>query len=148
MRLPLALGCPIPTLLRGRETARGDYQAGYVSVRGNNVFYPSIGVNDEGEGVMAFSLSGADFSPSSAYVRINKNGVSSIGIAAAGVAPEDGFTGYPQFGGFGSGRWGDYTAAVADGNTIWFASEHIPGGRRANWGTFIAPVSSQNEGEQ
>ncbi len=99
---------------------------------------------------LAFPLSGTDFFPSAAYVRINENGVSSIRIAAAGVAPEDGFTGYPQFGGFGSGRWGDYTAAVADGNTIWFASECIPGGRTAlaNWGTFIAHVSSQNEGEQ
>jgi len=46
-----------------------------------------------------------------------------VHIAAAGVGPWDGFTGYPSF---GSGpRWGDYGAAVADGNSIWLASEYI-----------------------
>ena len=35
------------------------------------------------------------------------------------------------FGGAGSGRWGDYTAAaVVDEDNIWFATEYIPGGVR------------------
>lgn len=120
---------------------------GYVSVQGNNVYYPSIGVTDEGKGVMTFSLSGVDFFPSSAYLKINEHGVGSIHIAAAGVAPEDGFSGYPEFGGGGSGRWGDYSAAVADGNTVWFASEYIPGPRTvlANWGTFIGHLNTDDE---
>jgi hypothetical protein len=123
---------------------------GYVSVLGNNVFYPSIGVTDEGKGVMTFTLSGTNYFPSSAYVRINEDRVSSIRIAAQGVAPDDGFTGYPEFGGAGSGRWGDYSAAVADGDTIWFACEFIPGGPRtqlANWGTFIGHLGTDDEGE-
>jgi hypothetical protein len=123
---------------------------GYVSVQGNNVFYPSIGVTNEGKGVMTFSLSGVDFFPSSAYVKINEDGVGSIRIAAAGAAPDDGFTGYPQFNGAGSGRWGDYSAAVADGATVWFASEYIPDTPRtqlANWGTFIGHLNTDDGGE-
>jgi hypothetical protein len=89
---------------------------GYVTVAGNSVFFPSIGVNDDGEGVVVFSLSGADFFPSAAYARIDvRRGAGEVRIAAAGVAPDDGFTGYPALaGGDGTGRWGDYSAAVAD----------------------------------
>ena len=117
---------------------------GYVTVDGNSVFFPSIGVNANGEGVLVFSLSGPDFYPSAAYTRIDaQHGAGEVRIAAAGVAPDDGFTGYPALaGGDGVGRWGDYSAAVADekGN-IWFATEYIPAAPRtllANWGTFIA----------
>ena len=119
---------------------------GYVTVAGNSVFFPSIGVNANGEGVLVFSLSGPDFYPSAAYARIDaQHGAGDVRIAAAGVAPDDGFTGYPALaGGDGVGRWGDYSAAVADekGN-IWFATEYIPAAPRtqlANWGTFIAEV--------
>jgi len=117
---------------------------GYVTVTGNSVFYPSIGVNEHGEGVLVFSLSGPDFYPSAAWARIDaEHGAGKVRIAAAGAAPDDGFTGYPALaGGDGVGRWGDYSAAVADekGN-IWFATEYIPAAPRtllANWGTFIA----------
>ena len=41
---------------------------------------------------------------------------------ALGQAPDDGFTAYKPYGGNGVGRWGDYSAAVADGNgNIWMA---------------------------
>ena len=69
---------------------------------------------------------------------------SSVRIAAAGAAPDDGLTGYPIILGTNAGRWGDYSAAVADENgDIWFATEFIPNTPRtllANWGTFIAKV--------
>jgi hypothetical protein len=62
------------------------------------------------------------------------------------------FTIYPAEGGNGVGRWGDYSAAVADGNRIWFAAEYIPNAcptltnatcrtSLANWGTFFATVN-------
>ncbi|MEO8329422.1 MAG: hypothetical protein ABI586_05400, partial [Candidatus Nanopelagicales bacterium] len=74
-----------------------------------------------------------------------------VTIYAAGQRPADGFTGYPEFGGSGVERWGDYSAAVADAEgTIWTAAEYIPGtygydpaiGKYiANWGTAIGSIS-------
>ena len=123
------------------------HKQGYVSLHGNFVYYPSIGVDEDGKGLMTFSLSGADFFPSVGYVKVDKNGVRGrIHIAAPGVAAADGFTGY--FGSTatiaGHERWGDYSAAVADGEgNIWFASEYVSGGKRtriSNWATFVGQV--------
>lgn len=117
---------------------------GYVSVEKNNVLFPSIGVTKEGQGVMSFTLSGPRYFPSAAYAPINAvHGVGDIHIAGAGQLPEDGFTGYPFYGGNGVARWGDYSAAVADGGNIWIAAEYIPNLPRtalANWGTFVSKV--------
>ncbi|HEV2014542.1 MAG TPA: hypothetical protein VGR77_11770 [Candidatus Dormibacteraeota bacterium] len=117
---------------------------GYVAVNGENVLFPSIGVNENGQGAMVFSLSGPEFFPSAAYVRFNEDGVHGpIHVAALGVLPDDGFSGY---GGNGIGRWGDYSAAVADRDgSIWMATEWIPGTPRtvnANWGTAVSHLSS------
>jgi hypothetical protein len=70
-----------------------------------------------------------------------------VHIAGAGQDPDDGFTIYPAEGGNGVGRWGDYSAAVADGDRIWMANEYIPKAcsgltlpcrtSLANWGTFF-----------
>lgn len=132
---------------------------GYVSVNQENTLYPSIGVNANGGAVMVFTVVGPDYYPSAAYYNLT-GGDGNIHIAGAGQGPEDGFTGYQKFGGGGSSRWGDYTAAVAgpDG-AIWMATEYIGqsctdaqfngsdgytcGGTRsfyANWGTYIAGV--------
>ena len=117
---------------------------GYVSVTGNFVFFPSVAVSEEGKGTISFSLSGPDFFPSVGYVRIDDGKTGEVHVAAAGAGPDDGFTGYAAFGGAGSGRWGDYSAGVADGEgNIWFAHDYISGGPRtlfANWATFIGHV--------
>jgi hypothetical protein len=129
---------------------------GYVAVNGDNLLYPSIGVTADGRGVITFTLVGPDFFPSAAYASIDAvQGVGEIHIAGAGQGPEDGFTGYDQFGGDVS-RWGDYTAAVAVGATVWFATEYIahPATDRAtrtvlaNWATFIAQVTPQTNRKQ
>lgn len=139
-------------------TASMDKQ-GYVSVLGANVFFPSIGVTKDGQAVMTATLSGPTFYPSSIYVRIKDGRAGNVHISGAGAGPEDGFTGYAQYGGNGVARWGDYSAAFAgtDGN-VWVASEYIGqtctvaqyladntcGGTRtqlANWGTFITRVN-------
>jgi hypothetical protein len=134
---------------------------GYVSAKDDSVMFPSIGVNQYGQGVMTFTLSGPNYYPTSAYAAINPLfGAGKIHIAGAGVGPADGFTGYPAVvGGDGVERWGDYSAAVADSDgSIWFASEYIAqscalaqwsadatcGGTRtqlANWSTFVGHVS-------
>jgi hypothetical protein len=114
---------------------------GYVAVDGENVLFPSIAVNEDGVGAMAFTLSGPDFFPSAAYVRFGVGrAIGPIRIAGAGAGPEDGFTGYAAFGGNGVARWGDYSAAVAADHAIWMANEFIPSTPRtvnANFGTFI-----------
>jgi hypothetical protein len=105
---------------------------GYLALAGNNLIFPAIAVTPSGKGVMGFSVAGNDYYPSAAYATIDaRNGVGDIHIAANGVGPEDEFADYKFFrGGQTSPRFGDYGAAVADGNTIWVGNEYI-----ANAGT-------------
>jgi len=118
---------------------------GYVAINRGSVLFPSIGVNDAGAAVMSFSLSGPSMYPSTGYAAVTTNGPRAVHIAGVGAQTDDGFTGYPAFGGNGVARWGDYSAAVADASgDIWMAAEYIPGGPRtllANWGTFISKVT-------
>jgi hypothetical protein len=127
---------------------------GYVAVAGADVYFPSIGVNDDGNGVIAFSISGAKYFPSAAYTdMVSGKGLPFVHISGAGKDPEDGFSGYVAFGAAGVARWGDYSAAIADGKRIWFAAEYIPNACssltpttplcrtvNANWGTFVSAV--------
>lgn len=118
---------------------------GYVSLTNHGVIYPSVGVNQNGKGLMSFTIAGASLYPSVGYVTLDAvQGAGPITLVASGAAPDDGFTGYTFFSDR-AGRWGDYSAAVADeSGTIWFANEYIPGGPRtvlANWGTFIGRVT-------
>jgi hypothetical protein len=100
---------------------------GYVAVRNNNVTYPAIATLENGNGIMAFTLVGERYYPSAAYAPINTtNGTGDVHVAAAGAGPSDGFTSYKAFvGDPPRTRWGDYGAAVVDGNSIWIASEYI-----------------------
>jgi hypothetical protein len=126
---------------------------GYVTVAGNSTLFPSIGVNAEGNGAIAFSVVGPDYFPSAAYVKINSDGELSgrIVISGAGTGPDDGFTQYPAASGSPGtvGRWGDYSAAVATSDgSIWMAAEYIPNRPRtlfANWGTFVYHISAGGE---
>ncbi len=117
---------------------------GYVAVNGENVLFPSIGVNRAGVGAMAFTLSGPDFFPSAAYVRFAAGrAVGPIHITGPGALPEDGFSGYKVEGSPtpGVARWGDYSAAVFGDGAIWMGNEFIPNTPRtllANWGTFLS----------
>ena len=117
---------------------------GYVSASGLSLLFPSVGVNKSGKGVISFSIVGTALFPSVGYADIDAvNGAGAIKLVALGTEPDDGFTGYAFFADR-AGRWGDYSAAVADADgVIWFANEYIPGGPRtllANWGTFIGRV--------
>ena len=135
---------------------------GYIAVAGNNVTYPALAVLPNGKGVMAFTLTGHDYYPSAAYVSFDASGAGNIHVAAAGLGPQDGFSGYNAFSGSGVARprWGDYGSAFTDGNKIWIASEYIAqtctltqyltgaigscGGARtslANWATRISGVT-------
>jgi hypothetical protein len=117
---------------------------GSLVVRNNHVLRPAVAVNAQGKGAIAFTLAGPDYYPSAAFVPVEGfiPGTTAQ-IAAPGVAPEDGFTGYPDNWFFGPGvaRWGDYSSAtaMADG-TVWMTIEYIPDALRtplANWGTHL-----------
>jgi len=132
----------------GTVTARMDHQ-GYVAAAGNAVMFPAIGATTGGRAVMVSTLTGHGYFPSAAQVHLARSGAlaSSVQVVKAGREPADGFTGYPEFGGDGIERWGDYSAAVADRTgRVWIATEYIPGtfgfpDFLANWGTYVAGVS-------
>jgi hypothetical protein len=100
---------------------------GYLGLRGQNLTYPAIGVNAEGNGVMAFTVLGSNYFPSAGFATIDRHGTGKVQIAKLGVGPADGFSGYKaeNLGGIIRPRWGDYGATATVGNTIWIASEMI-----------------------
>ena len=137
--------------------------SGYAGLGDANLSYPAIAVNQDGLGVVAFTLVGPNDYPSAAYAAFDvKRGVGSIHVAQVGAGPDDGFTNYGAAFGIDPprSRWGDYGAAVVDGSKIWMASEYIGqtctytqfitgpigrcGGTRsalANWDTRITEVA-------
>jgi hypothetical protein len=130
---------------------------GYLGLENNNLTYPAVGVNRFGQSVIAFTVVGADYYPSAGYASLNSfRGTGDVQIAGMGAGPQDGFTEYSQY--TNRPRWGDYGAAVADGSSIWIASEYIGqtctlaqyaadntcGGTRAplgNWATRISLIN-------
>jgi hypothetical protein len=132
-----------PTI-RGGVLAGAVLKQGYIVASNNHVLRPSVAVNAQGGGAIAFTLVGPDYYPSAGFVNIDTSPAvpTAIQTAALGLLPEDGFTGYPAGGGPGVARWGDYSTAVTstDG-TVWLVSEYIPNSTRsklANWGTFVS----------
>ncbi len=137
-----------PSLSTSGSVGGSIVEQGYVAASGGaSVLFPSIGVNNAGRGIIAFTLSGPNFFPSTAYTTVDAtNGAGSIHISAAGQLPEDGFTGYHAFGAPNRvARWGDYSAAVSDSSgNIWVGNEYIanlPRTVNANWNTFITQVT-------
>jgi hypothetical protein len=100
---------------------------GVFGLGNNNLTMPALAMTPGGQGAIAFTVMGENHFPSAGYVRIDEAGhVGPIHIAAAGLGPTDGFTSYKAFvGDPPRTRWGDYGAAVTDGETIWLASEYI-----------------------
>ena len=102
---------------------------GYLGAVGYDFYYPAIGVNGAGKGVIAFTASGDAAYPGAAFAGFDTNtGVSAWSYVKGGqgAAPDDGFTNYKsQVGDPPRVRWGDYGAAAVDGNSIWMASEYI-----------------------
>jgi hypothetical protein len=134
---------------------------GTLAVAGQNITYPALGVTSAGKAVMALTLSGTDYFPSAAYLRLDDatgTTASSVQVVGAGIGPDDDFSGYKGFL-YNRPRWGDYGAASVVGTNVWIASEYIAqsctlaqyeaapfgtcGGTRtalANWSTHIAVV--------
>jgi hypothetical protein len=100
---------------------------GYLALARNNLTMPAIALTPRGKGAIAFTVMGETNHPTPAYARIDDDGhVGPIRFATPGVGVADGFTSYKAFvGDPPRTRWGDYGAAVTDGNDIWMASEYI-----------------------
>jgi hypothetical protein len=138
---------------------------GYIAVAGASLLFPSIGVGPSGNALVAFTLTGTTYYPSSAFAWISSTSTGPIGgriyVSAAGQSPQDGFTEYqsiqtPYY----RPRWGDYTWAIWFGGKIYFSTEYIQspncsdsafvldptcGATRdefANWGTSINSVAT------
>jgi hypothetical protein len=134
-----------PALNLNKDQVSGEIKRqGYLATADKGAFlsFPSVGVNDAGRGVIAYSLMGDRFFPSTAWTGIDRDGLTTgVRVAHPGAKPEDGFSCYPtdEF----LCRWGDYTASFAlpDG-TVWSATETIANQRTTfgNWSTFVFPV--------
>ncbi|HZD78210.1 MAG TPA: hypothetical protein VE218_14470, partial [Acidobacteriaceae bacterium] len=150
-----------PEASGGTPTATVDQQ-GYLADPNVDYTYGTVAVTQSGRGVLSFTTTGPSNYPSVGYASLdNKIGVGQPSVAAAGLGPQDGFTGYRGFGNPPRPRWGDYGAASVDGDSIWFAQEFIGqnctlaqylasspfgscSGTRAslgNWGTHIVQVT-------
>src|SRR5262245_23172467 len=116
-----------PTSNGAGKVAGNMKRQGYVALSNNTPTMPAIAMTSGGQGAIAFTIMGEESHPSAGYVTIDADGtVGPIHVAAAGLGVQDGFTSYKAFvGDPPRTRWGDYGAAVTDGNSIWIASEHI-----------------------
>ena len=103
--------------------------AAIVGVPGQNLSYPSIAVDADGEGIVGATLVGPGYYPSVAYIPLSVDAdgeltvASSLGVALAGVGPNDGFAGVLPPG--RRPRWGDYGAIAFDGTSIWMAAGYV-----------------------
>jgi hypothetical protein len=124
---------------------------GYVSANNASVFYPSLAINDAGNGVIGGTISSTSMHPSVVYALLDAtHGAGPLHLAFTGPVGDDGFTGYtnPATGAAtnqkGVARWGDYGAAGVDSDgSIWVANETTSLTRTllANWGTFVSHVT-------
>jgi hypothetical protein len=119
---------------------------GYLAVNKEDVIFPSIGVTPGGKAAMAFTLTGPNYHPSAAWAPLSLTaGAGPIYVAAAGRNADDDFSASKTYGGDGSSRWGDYSAAVSDpSGHIWMATEYISGSDRTaltDWSTYVYHVT-------
>lgn len=118
-----------PPTLGGRFSGPSTETSGYVSVRGADVYFPSIAFTNGGAGLMDFGFSGSTYHPSAAFVSVTgttPSVTSTAHVAHMGKGPQDGFTEYTSYGtSTFRPRWGDYSMALASGTTFYFATETI-----------------------
>src|SRR4029079_10591848 len=87
--------------------------------------YPTVGVLDNGRGVISFTLTGNNDFPSAGYAPLDAQvGMGPVHVAQAGAGSWDGFTSYVVFGA-GRPRWGDYGATAVMNGKIWAGAEYV-----------------------
>jgi len=135
----------------------GWHNYGYIASWNNDVIFPAIGVATTGtNAAIVYTLTGNTHFPSVAVSKVTSTTqVTSIGNVRPGADVLDDFSWYE----IGQPRYGDYSAAVGDGRTIYLATEYIQypnctasdfffdptcGGTRSedtNWGTGLVKVN-------
>jgi hypothetical protein len=142
-----------PFVVSGKVNSQG-----YIANWNNDVVFPAIAVGpaaDENAAIV-YTLTGNTHFPSVAVSAVSDaHKVASIPVVLAGADILDDFAWYF----FGNPRWGDYSAAVGDGHSLYLASEYIQypscdtnvfifdptcGGTRdefTNWGTGLVRVN-------
>jgi hypothetical protein len=142
-----------------RVTRNGYWVAEPNGSNPNNIIYPSVAILPGTKGgIISANLVGFDSFPSQIWANMTASGPGSASLPNAGIGPQDGFSEYLTYTpGFPRPRWGDYSAAVTDGTSVWIAHEVINqicddtefnadptcGGTRtalANWSTQISRV--------
>lgn len=117
---------------------------GQVGLADTNLIYPAIGVLPSGKGVVTFTLSGMHDFPSAAYAGIDDQaGFGTVHLAASGVGPADGFSGYALYNAPNPNRprWGDFGYTAVVGSHIWIGSEYI--GQACTLSQYEAGFTSQ-----
>jgi hypothetical protein len=99
---------------------------GIVANWNNDLLYPSLGVDTTGQkGAMVYSLTGNTHFPTVATSKFNAFGQVTTITPVASLRGKDvlddlsGYFGFPA-------RYGDYSAAVGDGHSIYLATEFVP----------------------
>jgi len=113
-----------PFFKKGKLKGRVEMQE-YLAVEANNLIMPSVGVDANGRGYLAFTLVGPDHFPSAAVAKISlDHPAQRVSVVEAGIGPQDGFSGY-WIGG-PRPRWGDYSyTAVDQQGNVWAGVEFI-----------------------
>jgi hypothetical protein len=111
---------------------------GYVANWNNDVVFPAIGVGPDGtSGAMVYTLTGNTNFPSVAVSNVSDlSPVSKIPVVLAGKDVLDDFAWYL----FGTPRFGDYSAAVSDGHTVYLGAEYIQDA--CDTTTYLSDISS------
>jgi hypothetical protein len=107
---------------------------------GTNLTYPSIAATENGRAALNFTIVGPNDYASAGYAGLDPRlGTGDVQYAAVGAGPQDGFSEYAPFFKNGSPRprWGDYSASVADGHSIWTANEYI--GQTCTFEQYLQP---------
>jgi hypothetical protein len=132
-----------PTISGSTLTATVTAQ-GVVAMDGASLLRPALAMSTQLNGAMVFTMVGPNNFPTAAFVPFTTYTPGDIQIARAGNEPEDGFTGYPEYTGGNTSRWGDYAwATVNDDGSIWTSTEYTPDIARtslANWATYITRI--------
>jgi hypothetical protein len=89
-----------PKIVAGTLTATTEGQS-YVSVRAASLLYPAVGVTANGSAAAAFTLTGPLYYPSAAFSHVSPFHAGNVDVMAVGGAPQDDFSGYPQYGALG-----------------------------------------------
>jgi hypothetical protein len=96
---------------------------GYIANSAEDVLAPAITATTTGHAVLAYTLTGADYYPSTAFSRLTaKKPPASIDIADLGQSPIDESTEYSPV---VTDSFGFDAAAVADGKQVFFGSEYV-----------------------